>query len=87
MVAMGDTRLEMTSGQRQLASFVTDRLHLLEGRRTLFNFKQKFHPCWQSCYLVTNTTLALPKIALAVLRLRNYSVGGLARLISGSDKQ
>jgi lysylphosphatidylglycerol synthetase-like protein (DUF2156 family) len=86
MVAMGDTRQEMTPGQRKLASFVTDRLHLLEGRRTLFNFKQKFHPCWQSRYLVTSTTLALPKIALAVLRLRNYSGGGLTRLISGSDK-
>jgi lysylphosphatidylglycerol synthetase-like protein (DUF2156 family) len=86
MVAMGDTRLEMTPVQRWLASLVTDRLHLLEGRGTLFNFKQKFHPCWQSRYIVTNTKLALPKIALAIIRLRNYSGGGLARLISGSDK-
>jgi len=86
MIAMADTRQEMTSGQRQLTSFVTDRLGLFETRRTLFNFKQKFHPCWENRYLVTNTTLALPKIALAVLRLRNYSGGGWARLISGSDK-
>ncbi len=81
MVAMADTRQEMTPGQRQLASFVTNRLHLLESRRTLFNFKQKFHPRWESRYIVTSTTLALPKIALAVLRLRNYSGGGLVRLI------
>ena len=81
MVAMADTRQEMTPSQRRLASFVTDRLHLLESRRTLFNFKQKFHPRWESRYIVTSTTLALPKIALAILRLRNYSGGGLVTLI------
>lgn len=82
MVAMADTRQEMTPGRRQLISFITDRLGLLETRDTLFNFKRKFHPCWESRYLVTNTTLALPKIALLVLRLRNYSGGRLARLIT-----
>lgn len=71
----------MTPSQRRLATFVTDRLHLLESRRTLFNFKQKFHPHWESRYIVTSTTLALPKIALAVLRLRNYSGGRSVRLI------
>jgi lysylphosphatidylglycerol synthetase-like protein (DUF2156 family) len=81
MAAMADTRQEMTPRQRQLATFMTDRLHLLESRRTLFNFKQKFHPHWESRYIVTSTTIALPKIALAVLRLRNYSGGGLVRLI------
>ena len=82
MVAMADTRQEMTPRQRQLTSFIIERLHLLETRHTLFNFKQKFHPHWESRYLIANTTLALPKIALAVLRLRNYSGGGLARLIT-----
>ena len=72
MAAMADTHQEITPRQHQLASFVMDRLHLLENRRTLFNFKQKFHPRWESRYIVTNTTLALPKIALAILRLRNY---------------
>ena len=81
MVAMADTLQEMTRSQGQLAGFVTNRLHLLESRRSLFNFKQKFHPRWESRYIVTNTTLALPKIALAILRLRNYSANGLVRLI------
>ena len=81
MVAMADSHQEMTHGQQQLASFITDRLHLLESRRTLFKFKQKFHPCWESRYIVTSTTLALPKIALAILRLRKYSGGGLVRLL------
>ncbi len=82
MVAMADAKQEMTPRQQQLTSFAIDRLHLLETRRTLFNFKQKFHPHWESRYLIVNTTLALPKIALAVLRLRNYSGGILARLIT-----
>jgi phosphatidylglycerol lysyltransferase len=86
LVAMADTSQEMTPVERQLVRLVTDRLHLLENRETLFKFKQKFHPCWQSRYLVTNTTLALPKIALAVLRLRNYSGGGVPRLLRDSDK-
>lgn len=72
MVAMADTHQEMTPRQRQLTGFVIDRLHLLESRRTLFKFKQKFHPRWESRYIITNTTLALPRIALAILRLRNY---------------
>jgi len=81
MVAMADTRREMTPGQQQFTSFVADRLRMLESRRTLFNFKQKFQPRWESRYIVANSTLALPKIALAVLRIRNYSGGGLMRLI------
>jgi len=82
MVAMADTRQEMTPGTQQLIGFITDRLGLLETRATLFNFKRKFHPCWESRYLVTNTTLALPRVALSVLRLRNYSGGRLTRLIT-----
>lgn len=87
MVALADTSREMTPVERQLVKLVTDRLHLLDNRETLFNFKQKFQPCWESRYLVTNTTLALPKIALAVLRLRNYAGGGVTKLLRGSDKQ
>jgi phosphatidylglycerol lysyltransferase len=81
LVAWSDTKQEITPIQRQLTSLVTDHLHLLEARHTLFNFKQKFHPCWESRYIVASTTLALPKIALAVLRVRNYSGGGLVRVV------
>ena len=82
MVAMADTKQEMTPSKRLLISFITDRLGLLETRATLFNFKRKFHPCWESRYLITNTTLALPRIALSMLRLRNYPGGRLTRLIT-----
>jgi lysylphosphatidylglycerol synthetase-like protein (DUF2156 family) len=80
LVPMADTRQETTPGQQYLASFITDRLHLLESRHTLFNFKQKFSPQWESRYVVTNASLALPQIALAVLRVRNYYGGGFLSL-------
>ena len=76
LIAMADTRQEMTATGRWLASFVTRRLGLFEPSQALFNFKQKFQPRWESRYLAANTTLALPKIALAVLRLRNSSGEG-----------
>ena len=76
LVAMADTRQEMTAVGRWLASFVTERMALFGPGRTLFNFKQKFHPCWESRYLVANTTLALPQSVLAVLRLRSSSGDG-----------
>jgi lysylphosphatidylglycerol synthetase-like protein (DUF2156 family) len=87
LVALADTCQEMTPGQRYLISGIFDRLHLLEGRESLFKFKQKFHPSWQSRYLVTSSTLALPQIALAILRLRNYRGGGVTRLMSGPAKR
>jgi phosphatidylglycerol lysyltransferase len=69
VVAMADTQQEMTPSQRQLASFVSEHLRLLETHRSLFFFKQKFHPRWESRYIVASNILALPKIALAVLRV------------------
>lgn len=81
LVAWSDTLQEMTPLQRKLASFVTDRLHLLETHNTLFKFKQKFKPTWESRYIVTYTNLALPKVVLGVLRVRNYSGSKLVRLV------
>jgi phosphatidylglycerol lysyltransferase len=54
---------------RKRSRFVSDHLHLLETHRSLFHFKQKFHPRWESRYVVIGTTLSLPKIALAILRI------------------
>jgi lysylphosphatidylglycerol synthetase-like protein (DUF2156 family) len=81
LVAWADTRQEMTPAQRQIVSFITDHLHLLESHSSLFKFKQKFHPRWKSRYIVASGTLALPKIALAVFSARNYSGGGVMRLV------
>ena len=68
-VAMADTRQEMTASQKQIANFAFEHLRFLETHRSLLRFKQKFQPCWESRYMAVSTTLALPKIALALLRV------------------
>ena len=73
LVAWSDTLQEMHPVQRQLARWVTDRLHLSETHHSLFKFKQKFHPRWESRYLATRTILALPQVALVIARFRNYA--------------
>ena len=76
LVAWSDTQNEILPLQRKLADFITGRLHLLETHDSLFRFKQKFHPRWESRYIVTRLSLSLPQVALGVLRVRNYSRGG-----------
>ncbi len=72
LAAMADTKQEITSGQRMLTSLAAD-LGLFKVSETLFKFKEKFCPSWESRYIITNTTLALPKVVLAVMRVRNGS--------------
>ena len=79
LVAWADTRQEMTPNQQRLTGFVSDRLGLLASRKTLFNFKQKFRPHWESRYIV-GSTLVSPSVILAILRLRNGTDGKLIRL-------
>jgi phosphatidylglycerol lysyltransferase len=69
MAALADTQQEMTHHQQQLTGFLTGRMRLLGMHRSLFQFKQKFHPRWESRYLVTATTLSLFKCMLVLLRL------------------
>ncbi len=69
LVAMADTRQEMPTWQRQFASMVSEQMRLLKTHRSLFHFKQKFQPCWESRYIVISSTLALPRTALALLRV------------------
>ncbi|HLX39109.1 MAG TPA: phosphatidylglycerol lysyltransferase domain-containing protein [Ktedonobacteraceae bacterium] len=69
LVAMADSRQEMAPGQRWLAQFVSEHIHILETHRSLLRFKQKFHPTWESRYIVISSALALPGVALALLRV------------------
>ena len=82
LAALADSRQEMSPIWRYLADVTARRMTLFETRQTLFRFKQKFDPCWESRYLVTSSRLALPKVALAVLRLRHYTGSGFVRLLT-----
>ncbi len=81
LAAMADTKQEITSGQRMLTSLAAD-LGLFKVSETLFKFKEKFCPSWESRYIITNTTLALPKVVLAVMRVRNGSAKKSAKVIN-----
>lgn len=69
MIALADSNQEMAISQRQLASFISQHIHLLKSHHTLLQFKQKFQPAWESRYVVISDSLTFPKVALALLRV------------------
>ncbi|HLI89892.1 MAG TPA: phosphatidylglycerol lysyltransferase domain-containing protein [Ktedonobacteraceae bacterium] len=69
VIALADTKREMTPVQQYVARSLSQHIHFLETHRTLMNFKMKFHPEWQSRYMVLSNTLSLPRVALALLRV------------------
>ncbi|HTI14486.1 MAG TPA: phosphatidylglycerol lysyltransferase domain-containing protein [Dictyobacter sp.] len=46
--------------------FLTERFGNPSKNQSLFNFKKKFHPTWESRYLVYSDALSLPKIGWAL---------------------
>ncbi|GAC1455530.1 MAG: hypothetical protein PVSMB2_07050 [Ktedonobacteraceae bacterium] len=43
-----------------------------EKNQSLFNFKKKFQPCWESRYLVFSNTLTLPKVGWALYHAHQH---------------
>jgi phosphatidylglycerol lysyltransferase len=71
MVSLG--LAPMSNANAEDESFLWSSIDSLTGRfgnpakgRSLFNFKKKFQPMWESRYLVYSDTLDLPKIGLAL---------------------
>lgn len=48
--------------------FLTHRFGNLSKSQSLFNFKKKFQPTWESRYLVFSHTLTLPKVGWALFK-------------------
>jgi phosphatidylglycerol lysyltransferase len=71
MVSLGVAPLANTSGEpstsvQQLCYFISRRFGGLAGATSLYNFKRKFQPRWEPRYLVYPSTLALPRVGLAL---------------------
>jgi phosphatidylglycerol lysyltransferase len=57
---------EPSSSIEQLCSYFTSRFGGLAKARSLYNFKRKFQPRWESRYLVYPNTMTLPRVGLAL---------------------
>ncbi len=71
MVSLGLAPLSNANGESATfldnsIDFLTDRFGNPEKNQSLFNFKKKFQPTWESRYLVYSDALNLPKIGWAL---------------------
>lgn len=86
MVAMADTIQEMTPPQRQVATFLSEHVQMLDAHCSLFHFKQKFRPRWESRYLVVGNLFDLPKVTLAILRVHQEAASHKQDIVDQSNR-
>lgn len=60
--------------------FLTQHFGNPGKNRSLFNFKKKFQPCWESRYLIYSGTLSLPRVGWALYRAHQHDVTLLKEL-------
>ena len=76
LAPLGNANSDDASFLDSSVEFLTHRFGNLRQSQSLFKFKQKFQPCWESRYLAFSHTLTLPKIgwALYAVHQRNTSL-------------
>lgn len=62
--------------------FLTVRFGNMANNQSLFNFKKKFQPTWESRYLVYSNRLSLPKIGWALYRAHQRDASLLGTIAS-----
>jgi phosphatidylglycerol lysyltransferase len=79
MASLGLAPLSNANGEGETfldnsIDFLTDRFGNPEKNQSLFNFKKKFQPTWESRYLVYSDALNLPKIGWALYNAHQEDV-------------
>ncbi len=66
LAPLGNVNADDASFLDNSVEFLTHRFGNLRQSQSLFQFKQKFQPCWESRYLAFPHTLTLPKVGWAL---------------------
>ncbi len=90
MVSLGLAPLSNANGEDaslldSSIDVLTHRFGNLKDSQSLFNFKKKFQPTWESRYLVFSHTLTLPKVGWALYKAHQQDAT-LVKAIRGSLK-
>ncbi len=87
MASLGLAPLSNVNAEEE--TFLSNSIDLLTGRfgnmaqsQSLFNFKKKFQPTWESRYLIYSHTLGLPKIGWALYHAHQRDASLLGTLSS-----
>ena len=83
LAPMSNANNEDTSLLDSSIDALTQRFGNLKESQSLFHFKKKFQPTWESRYLVFSHTLTLPKVGWALYKAHQQDVT-LLRTIRGS---
>lgn len=80
LAPMGNANQEAQTSLNSTVDFLTHRFGNLSQSQSLFKFKEKFHPTWESRYLVYSNPLLLPKIGLALYEVHQPDTSWIAVL-------
>ena len=78
LAPMGNVNQENQTSLKSIVDFLTHRFGNLSQSQSLFKFKEKFHPTWESRYLVYPNALSLPKVGLALYEAHQPDTSWLA---------
>ncbi len=80
LAPMGNVNQEDQTSLNTIVDFLTHRFGNLSQSQSLFKFKEKFHPTWESRYLAYPNSLLLPKIGIALYEVHQPDTSWIATL-------
>ena len=78
LAPMSNVNQEDQTGIDSIIDFLSQRYGYIKQSQSLFKFKQKFQPCWESRYLIYPHSPHLPKIGWALFAAHQQDTSWLA---------